>query len=1730
MYLATRCQARVASDVGERRAHQQRRDEKQFDFSGNSGILGEFMEVRIKHMTMTRLALVFIVGLCQPMAAFAQTTLSNWEKYLEPLQTSNQVTPYTFNSFGESTNLQDGSTSFSWTDIDIKGNNALPVRLQRRLTIEDKLHGGGDAAPTLAAFSTAEDAILLDVPYLKGTYSSNGWVVNGADQNARCNDGGKAPPAYSGGIFQPSDYWNGNWMHIPWVGDQEMLRSPASSIQKSGSAPLMTKDMWAFQCLNQTANGYPGEAFIAISPTGDKYYFDYVVSTGRGFRKRYSNYGAGIANLSGAVVYFFVTKIEDRFGNWVTYKYVGDKLDKIESSDGRYIWVTARVNGMISTVQSSIGTWHYNASNQTGSSQLVVTLPDTTTATYLGTGLLRTEPEDLPYVDYEPDCLPPQTPVGQYEFSVELPSGAMADYQFGFERHYISNVPKHCNAYLDNQGYSVQFLTIPNFHDSFTLMSKTVSGPGLPISQWTYSYPSNGVGDIGAFKDVCDNPPFPKSCPLTSTTIIDGPNGSYKSYLFGQMFRVNSGQLLKLEEGYTTGTAPNIIRNPLRTTENVYVSDAEAATAPFPAQVGSVSTSSADTVGSLLRPLKATSISQDGVTFSWQVPSTCNGNNTLCFDIRARAKTVVRSSTLGYSRTETTTYSDNVTKWVLGLVAQVKCVAPTTALPAGCGSSGTIMSETTYDSTYGLPLVSKAFGKVQQTLDYNFTAGTQDGTLKTIKDGRNNVTTLTNWYRGIPQTITYPATDDQLTPVTMTAIVSDAGWVTAVTDENGYSTGYGYDAMGRLASIVYPTGDSTVWNTTTITYVPVVGSEYGIPGGHWKRTESTGNGRKVTYYDGLWRPLVEEQYDNTNATTANNTRSLVVKRYDTSGRVAFQGYPLSTLTNYASTALKGTDTLYDALDRVTSVQQDSELGVLTTSTVYQTGFKVQVTNPRAVKTITAFMAFDQPTTNWPMDIDQADGKTEEADTDIGRDVFGKPLAITRHNPSASVTETRSYVYDTYQLLCKTIEPETGATFVDYDGASNILWSASGQTYTGPSCDRGSVAEADKAVRSYDARNRLKTLTFTDGRGNQSWTYTPDSLPATITVSNGFDDNLPVVNAYHYNKRRMLDGTGETVTEPNWYTWGIGYGWDANGHQSIQTYPEGDMPVDYAPNALGQPTQADSYATNVTYWPNGAIKRFVYGNGIVHEMTQNDRQLPETSKDSYNGTNTLYDSYVYDANANPLTILDGATGRGGRGERNMVYDALDRLTSTASPMFGNGATGTAQFTYDALDNLTKLVMPATATTAARTQYYCYDATSRRLASLRSATACGGSAQSTLTYDSHGNVETKVVSSTTLAYDFDLANRLKGITNNGVTVENYRYDGMGLRVLKNASAGNILSQYTRDGRLLQENNARTGVKYRYIYLGGSLVAVRESTISGGVVTVKYQHTDALGTPVAVTSSTRAVLERSEYEPFGQLLNRAQHDGPGFTGHVQDAMTGLTYMQQRYYDPMIGRFLSVDPVTATSVGGNFNRYWYANNNPYKFIDPDGRSSWGTTCTGSMLGCPTQTQGAPQNYTRSVGPIDCAGCATRDGGQQTRQSASSDNVTNKAISRLNPKVQGPATDFINQVEDEMGITLRVYQGFRTYAEQNKLYAKGRFGNPGPRVTNARGGESFHNFGLAIDLVKLNGDGSVSWDIDYKAISEIGKANGFEWGGNFQSIKDLDHFQMTFDLSLEQLRSGETP
>jgi len=116
------------------------------------------------------------------------------------------------------------------------------------------------------------------------------------------------------------------------------------------------------------------------------------------------------------------------------------------------------------------------------------------------------------------------------------------------------------------------------------------------------------------------------------------------------------------------------------------------------------------------------------------------------------------------------------------------------------------------------------------------------------------------------------------------------------------------------------------------------------------------------------------------------------------------------------------------------------------------------------------------------------------------------------------------------------------------------------------------------------------------------------------------------------------------------------------------------------------------------------------------------------------------------------------------------------------------------------------------------------------------------------------------------------------------------------------------------------------------------------------VLFSFNDVLGSAVAAVSESGELCWSEVYTPYGDktvnddLVNLTGcgivGEERGFTGHTEDVNSDLVYMQQRYYDPSIGRFLSIDPLDANPDDPRtYNRYAYANNNPYKYIDPDGR-----------------------------------------------------------------------------------------------------------------------------------------------------------------------------------------------
>lgn len=123
---------------------------------------------------------------------------------------------------------------------------------------------------------------------------------------------------------------------------------------------------------------------------------------------------------------------------------------------------------------------------------------------------------------------------------------------------------------------------------------------------------------------------------------------------------------------------------------------------------------------------------------------------------------------------------------------------------------------------------------------------------------------------------------------------------------------------------------------------------------------------------------------------------------------------------------------------------------------------------------------------------------------------------------------------------------------------------------------------------------------------------------------------------------------------------------------------------------------------------------------------------------------------------------------------------------------------------------------------------------------------------------------------------------------------------------------------------------------------------ATVINAAQTVTYFHNDISGTPLVATDASGNVVWKENYYPYGERLKNQEgqqvasiNNKLWFTGKPYDEDTGLSYFGARYYNPMLGRFMGIDPVDFNPDNiHSFNRYVYANNNPYRYVDPDGHS----------------------------------------------------------------------------------------------------------------------------------------------------------------------------------------------
>jgi RHS repeat-associated protein len=285
----------------------------------------------------------------------------------------------------------------------------------------------------------------------------------------------------------------------------------------------------------------------------------------------------------------------------------------------------------------------------------------------------------------------------------------------------------------------------------------------------------------------------------------------------------------------------------------------------------------------------------------------------------------------------------------------------------------------------------------------------------------------------------------------------------------------------------------------------------------------------------------------------------------------------------------------------------------------------------------------------------------------------------------------------------------------------------------------------------------------------------------------------------------------------------------------------------------------------------------------------------------------------------------------------TYDGLDNVTTFDNTVVPGSnrrmcstASGTCSGGYDGLNRLVTVIAPSRWGTAV----YDYDELGNR--NLKSV----GSDTTTYAYDPSTNRLTDATGSALppMTLTWDLANRL-ATSSDGAS---YVYDGLGRRVQKTEPAGTTVYHYDLNGRIIAETTPG-GAKLRdYVYLAGKLVAVDGCVSAGATICTERQwyHTDPLGSVWA--RSDAADVYRFDYQAWGEVWSSpaAAEGDRQYNGRVLDPGTGFHDYGARMYWPEIGRFISADTEgPKIDVPQSLNRYSYVWNNPYRYVDPNGK-----------------------------------------------------------------------------------------------------------------------------------------------------------------------------------------------
>lgn len=744
------------------------------------------------------------------------------------------------------------------------------------------------------------------------------------------------------------------------------------------------------------------------------------------------------------------------------------------------------------------------------------------------------------------------------------------------------------------------------------------------------------------------------------------------------------------------------------------------------------------------------------------------------------------------------------------------------------------------------------------------------------------------------------------------------GLVLTSTDANGNTTRFSYDENGFLHEKTDPAANTTSYEVNDV-------------------------GWKLREYDALGNPTSYTYDLNGNATRIQDVLGRVFnKTYDGNGNLISATDGNRQLTTYAFDAANqrtnmvdrtGTNnwsyfyTLCGKMDHVTDPLGNS------VTNIYDTANRlVRVADPLGWSITNQYdangnlIAFhDKLGQQWVKTYDRLNRAISEADP------FGN-TRITIYNVADRIQQVISpngypstHTYDGRGRLTKWMDPQNYSWLYAYDGVGNItnITDALGGQYImtyGTRNERLSEQNQDgnrweyaydELLRlrqqtdpngiirtpTYDFAGRLQFVEFSTGR-RDSFIYDDNDNPKSISRrASGVTTSIQFV----------YDSLDRVIEQDDALQKTVHYGYDSVGQNISITYPDGKhLSNNY--DALGRLTnQVDWVGRQTVYaydaggrmiyrrYPNGVVQTNVFDvAGRLTELSYSTPNPPATTNQMIQVALT----YAYDRNGNKI----------GSGEKGTLAWPLPSLTDDSSQFTPAGRLINRQTQNNSVvSNQTSTIT------------YRYDASGNM-------TNASGNVQSwTLTYDEDNR---------TTSIDWDSGSTSKHIFN--------RYDAFGRRISKTVdgvTTGYVLSLAGGMERILCELDGNGSVTAWYVH--GADLCYRVDATNG----LTCYHADAMANVVALTDGNTNLVAQYAYTPYGRSLGvtnlQNQISNPylyvGSQG-VMEELPGLYFMRARYYSADAGVFLSPDPVK--NIGPRFKPalYFYANNNPISYVDPNG------------------------------------------------------------------------------------------------------------------------------------------------------------------------------------------------